>query len=176
MFYADLAVIPTPVACIVDTAPPTFAGISGLVANVDGSLTASWAAGSDLSSPVEYDVFIQADTATGLFTAANIQQAKFGTSARIYTLANESPLAATVVYFVGVRARDRLGNTETNTVSLSAMSNGVNLGSVSPEDLLTIVQNLTTSGQEIIATVDDDADLLGAVDGDDDLIGTVEDC
>lgn len=51
-------------ACVVDLTPPTFSGITGLTINGDGSLNASWSAGSDVSTPLRYEVYVQAETAT----------------------------------------------------------------------------------------------------------------
>lgn len=163
-------------ACQIDTTPPTFSGIATLSPNTDGSLTATWLAGSDLLSPIEYDVFIQNGSAVDLFNPANRVLSKRGLSARIYTLANETPLTALVLYYVGVRARDSSGNQETNIISLSSMSVGVSIGSVSPGDLLSLVQALTMSGLELVSSVDEDIEIIGYLDGDDDLIGTLEEC
>lgn len=163
-------------ACVIDITPPTFSGITGLIANSDGSLTASWSAGVDITS-LEYDVYIQLDTATDLFEDDNIVFTKKGLSARIYTLKDNTPLTALRTYFVGVRAKDSSHNKETNLISLSAQSNGVNIGSINQSDLLLIVQNLTLSGEEILASIDDTSEeISGSVDGDEDLLGTLEDC
>lgn len=116
---------PTSQACVVDLLPPTFAGITGLTAQSNGSLLASWAAGSDVSLPIVYDVFIQAATATGLFNVANRALSTFSLSRAIFSLADGSLLQQGVTYFVGVRARDAVGNVDANLVSLSAVSLGV---------------------------------------------------
>lgn len=120
-------------ACVVDLTPPTFAGISALTVNGDGSLSASWSAGSDSSTPLRYEVYIQASTATGLFATGNIQQIVTGTSARIFTTPNLSYLQNGFTYYVGVRAVDAVGNRNTNTASLSASSTGVLSGQVKYE-------------------------------------------
>lgn len=117
-------------ACVVDLTPPTFAGISGLTVNGDGSLTASWSAGSDTSTPIRYEVYVQAASATGLFSTANIQQIVTGTSARVFTTPDGNYLQYAQTYYVGVRAVDAVGNRETNTVSDSEVSTGVLVGSV----------------------------------------------
>jgi len=112
-------------ACVVDLTPPVFAGITGLVANADGSLTASWAAATDSNPPINYEVYIQAGTATGLFSSGNLVTSVRTLNATIFTLANGAPLQYGVTYFVGVRARDALNNVENNLVSLSEQSLGV---------------------------------------------------
>lgn len=109
-----------------DGTPPTFAGIVSLVANSDGSITSSWLAATDPSTPIRYNVYIQAATATGLFSTTPITTTSL--SMRLYSLPTGSPLSNGVVYYVGVRAFDNNGNTETNTTSLSATSSGVSSG------------------------------------------------
>lgn len=120
-------------ACVVDLTPPAFAGITGLIVNGDGSLTASWSAGADTSNPIRYEVYVQATTATGLFNIANIQQIVTGNSARVFTTPSGDYLQFAQTYHVGVRAVDAVGNRETNTVSDSEISTGVLVGSIKYE-------------------------------------------
>lgn len=124
-FVLDNFYQPTSQACVTDLTPPTFAGIAGLVANSNGSLTASWSAASDTNSPIAYEVYIQASTAIGLFNVANRTLSTFSLSRAIFALADGTLLANGVTYFVGVRARDPIGNVDANTASLSAISQGV---------------------------------------------------
>lgn len=124
LFRGVLVQKPAPVS-ITDVTPPTFAGIQSLVANADGSLTASWSAATDTTNPITYEVYVQASTATGLFNTANVATLSRGTSTKIFILANNSVLQKDVTYFVGVRARDAVGNLNTNTTSLNAASAGI---------------------------------------------------
>lgn len=117
-------------ACITDLTPPTFAGITGLSANSNGSLTASWSAATDANTPINYEVYIQAGTATGLFNTANRTLSTFSLSRAIFTLTDGSLLLNGVTYYVGVRARDPLGNLDVNSASLNAVSQGVPESSV----------------------------------------------
>jgi hypothetical protein len=112
-------------ACLTDLTPPTFAGIAGLSAQPNGSLIASWAAASDASQPIVYDVFIQANTAVNLFAASNRVLSTFSLSQAIFTLPSGTLLQDGVTYHVGVRARDAIGNVDANTASQSAVSQGV---------------------------------------------------
>lgn len=112
-------------ACVVDLTPPVFAGISALVANGDGTLTASWSAASDANSPITYEVYIQEGTATGLFNVANLTLSVRTLSAKIFALASGVTLNDGATYFVGVRARDPLNNVDSNLISMSAISSGV---------------------------------------------------
>ena len=123
----------TPSACITDITAPTFAGISGIVANADGSGTGSWSAASDATLPIRYDVYIQATTATGLFSSANLVLSTKSTSIRLFYLTNLTMLQAGTTYHVGVRAIDGVGNSESNTASLSFVSSGVLAGAVTYE-------------------------------------------
>jgi len=111
-------------SAIADTTPPTFVGITGLVAQANGSLRASWSAASDLSTPLEYKIYVQAGSATGLFLNSNIVCSTYGLTFDLYHDATNIPLTAQT-YYVGVRAEDGVGNVETNTVSLSAASVGI---------------------------------------------------
>ena len=110
---------------------PTFAGITSLTPQSNGSLLASWSAGTTPNPILEYDVYIQLGTATGLFSSGNKTRTTFGTSIYLFTLADSTTLlVAGSTYFVGVRARDPLGNVSVSTASLSATSTGVNPGRV----------------------------------------------
>jgi hypothetical protein len=95
---------------------PTFAGITSLSAGADGTLLASWSAGTAVDF---YQIYIQAVTATGLFVAGNIVSSVTGTSKIIKTDATGTTLLTAQVYYVGVRSINTLGG-ETNSVSLSA--------------------------------------------------------
>lgn len=112
-------------AAITDVTPPTFSGIAGLVANANGSLTASWVAATDPAVPLSYEVYMQPVTAVGLFSTGNIVTISRGTSASLYMDALGAPLSAGTTYYVGVRALDAVGNRNTNTVSMSAASVGI---------------------------------------------------
>lgn len=127
ILFASSVINRTSQACLVDLTPPTFAGITGLIANPNGSLTASWSAATDDTLPVRYEVYLLANTSVGLFNSNNLQGiARFGDlNHTIYTTADDSPLEKDVVYYVGVRAVDAVGNTETNTLVLSATSSGI---------------------------------------------------
>lgn len=162
-------------ACVDDVTPPTFAGIASLSANANGSLSASWAAATDTATPIRYEIYVQASTAIGLFSTSNIAMITNQLSAGIYSLSDASLLLSGVVYFVGVRSVDSVGNRDSNTASLSEISNGV------PDDSVASIINALNqiagfATQDVVGIVDDDSDLLGSIEDDTDLIGTVEDC
>jgi hypothetical protein len=154
----------TPGACIVDTTPPTFAGISSAVAQPNGSLLASWLAASDLTLPITYEIFIKPITATDLFLPENMCLQTRNLSAFIFIDGNANILV-NETYFVGVRARDGVGNVETNTVSLSAVSLGV-----LPDAFSEIANNLINANKAIIA----DYQIVGIVEDGFELVGVIE--
>jgi len=112
-------------ACITDLTPPTFSGISGLGMGSMGQLLPTWSVATDASTPIRYEVYVQAYTNTGLFSLANIAEIVTGTSASVFQLADGSYLSLDTLYYVGVRAVDGVGNRDSNTVSLSDTSTGV---------------------------------------------------
>lgn len=107
---------------ISDTTAPTFAGITGLLANPNGSLRASWSVATD-TSEVRYEVYINTSN-IGLFSLSNRAVITIGTTIDIFTLANNNLLTPTT-YYVGVRAIDTYGNRETNIIILNEDSLGV---------------------------------------------------
>lgn len=130
----------TPSSVEIVTTNPTFAGITGLAAQLNGSLLASWAAGTGPTAPLIYDVYIQLSTATGLFVDGNKLPSVFTTAVYIFQLPGGALLVKDSTYFVGVRARDPLGNLSTTTVSMSAVSLGVQPSRVlAPGDIPAIV-------------------------------------
>ena len=113
-------------ACVVDTTAPTFGGITSLVANANGSLTASWAAATDPSTPVRYEIYLQANTSTGLFIdGTNLVAVSYGLNTTIYQDKLGNPLVAGTTYYVGIRALDSIGNESPTLTSMSATSAGV---------------------------------------------------
>lgn len=161
-YFGGLFVQSTSNACVVDLVPPTFSGISGLISNANGSLTASWATGSDSSGPISYEVYVQLSTATGLFNLSNIATIVRGTSAVLYTLPNGNTFDDDQTYYVGVRAIDGLGNRETNSVSLNAVSTGVaNRTSVTKVHGLFSIDAANMLSGDFWVTVDDNFSSIG---------------
>jgi hypothetical protein len=121
-FFNDEFVQSSTGTSVPDITAPTFAGISGLIANPNGSLRASWLTATD-ASEIRYEVYISTSN-IGLFNLSNRAYITVGLIADIFTLANNDLLTPTT-YYVGVRAIDSYGNRETNTVSLNEISLGV---------------------------------------------------
>ena len=119
--------ISTPSACIVDLTPPTFAGLASLSVQSRGQIRATWAAASDATSPIRYEVYIQASTATGLFNVNNIIAVTPHLQYDTFTMPDGSFLVNGTTYYIGVRAIDGVSNRDSNTVSSSVISTGVSV-------------------------------------------------
>lgn len=117
--------IGTSSACIVDLTPPTFAGINFLDVESRGQIRAGWSAATDATAPIRYEVYIQASTATGLFSTSNITGITPNLTLDIFTMPDGSFLVNGTTYYVGVRALDAVSNRDSNLVSMSVISTGV---------------------------------------------------
>lgn len=116
---------PSSQACIVDLTPPTFAGISFLTLGTLGQLQAQWNVATDLSSIIRYEVYVKANSSTGLFNSVNLSMVTTQLQANVFSLGDGSLLQTAVTYYVGVRAVDAVGNRDNNIVSLSQISPGI---------------------------------------------------
>lgn len=134
----------TPQACLVDVTPPTFSGITSLVAQNNGAGLASWGSASDVTLPIDFLIYVQEGTNVGLFSSSNIALITRNSSAKIFLDRLGALLKYQTTYHVGVRARDGVGNVDSNTASFSFVSSGV-----SPDDcyaLLAELKNLVLAG------------------------------
>lgn len=111
-------------ACIVDLTPPTFAGINFLDVESRGQIRAAWAAATDATAPIRYEVYIRANTSVGLFSTANIVALTPNLQFDIFTMPDGSFLENGSTYYVGVRAIDGVSNRDNNTVIMSVISTG----------------------------------------------------
>lgn len=112
-------------ACIVDLTPPTFAGINFLDVESRGQIRAGWAAATDPTTPIRYEIYIQATTGVGLFNFANIVALTPNLQCDIFNLPDGSFLQNGTTYFVGVRAVDGVNNRDSNVISMSVISTGI---------------------------------------------------
>lgn len=112
-------------ACIVDLTPPTFSGINFLDVESRGQIRAGWSAASDATAPIRYEVYIQANTAVGLFSTSNIIAVTPNLQYDIFTMPDGSFLVNGTTYFVGIRAIDGVNNRDSNVVSMDVISTGV---------------------------------------------------
>lgn len=117
--------ISTSEACIVDLTPPTFAGIDAAEVQSRGQIRSSWLVASDVSTPIKYEVYIQASTATGLFNTNNICGITDKLLFDTWTTPDGAFLVNGTTYYLGVRAVDAVGNRDSNTVSENVISTGV---------------------------------------------------
>lgn len=127
--FQDNFVHSTAKACVDDLTPPTFAGIVSVAPHLNGSFLLSWAAATEVdSNPVEYVLYAAKGslTAASLFLPANVSGITKELSKRLFQHGEPSPYYFSIddVYTFGVRAKDALGNTETNTAILTATATG----------------------------------------------------
>jgi len=147
-YFAGLFIHKAAVASIVDTTPPTFSGISFITARPNGSIRPVWGAGTDLATPIRYEVYVQATTSVGLFSTSNIAYITNGLTIDVFQLADTSLLLKGTSYHMGIRAVDAVGNRDSNTASLSAISAGV-----LDDDLSSSAQKIENAANLIITTV-----------------------
>ncbi len=112
-------------SCIVDLVAPTFAGIDFLTRGALGQIRASWLAASDTSNPISYEIYVKAGTSSDLFNIVNIAAVTRNLNYDVFSLANGSLLQAGMLYYVGVRAVDAVGNRDTNLITLNVTSPGI---------------------------------------------------
>ena len=110
-----------------NTTAPTFAGISSLTQNSDGSITAGWSAATgSAASPFSYYIYLLSATSSGLFNSANLVDITQGTSKQIFVNTAGRVLQVGQTYFVGVRAVSAVGISDTNVVTLSVTITNIN--------------------------------------------------
>lgn len=152
MYAFESFVMSTPDACVVDLVPPTFAGIVSAVPQANGSILASWLAATDAGSGVDgYEVYIHksSNPAVDLWLSSNLAKITDELSTLIYNLRGNVALETGVEYRIGVRARDNVGNVDSNLVSLLAVSTGVLTSS-----LATIAAQVQAASIAITAAAD----------------------
>jgi hypothetical protein len=114
-------------ACVIDLTAPTFSGIVSLINGGRGQMRAAWAAGTDVTLPVRYEVYCKALTNSGLFSSINLVAITDKLQYDIFTLADGSFIQANTTYFVGIKAIDGVGNRDNNLVTLSIISTGLSI-------------------------------------------------
>lgn len=138
--YFESMVQKLPSACVTDITPPTFAGIASAVAQPNGSILASWLSGSDLSTPLTYEIYCLPGTVAAAVLFAAPPALKSGDlSEYVFRDSNEDLLVAGD-YTLGVRCRDAVGNIETNLVVIVETTTDV-----LTDDLATIAASLAAT-------------------------------
>lgn len=113
-------------AAITDIVAPTFAGVATVVVQSRGQIRATWLVGTDaISNPIRYEVYVQAGTATGLFSTSNIIGITDKLQLDFWQTPDGNFLVNGTTYYVGVRAVDAVGNRDSNTVNQNVISTGV---------------------------------------------------
>ncbi len=105
-----------------DTTPPVFSGIQlAFDSAYGGSVTLEFDAATDPSTPIKYNVYFK-ETATWSWATATKLNNVYVTPGTTYTYRyTVSGLQDGVQYTFGVRAEDRYGNEDTNTITLSVI-------------------------------------------------------
>lgn len=106
---------------------PTFAGVTAVTANSDGSFTVNWSAASgSASTPYSYNIYVALGSvsAVTLFQSFNIVQTKLSpaTDSRVFQLANGVYFVQGSTYTFGVRAVSSNGFAETNMAITTSMA------------------------------------------------------
>ena len=112
-------------ACVVDLIPPVFSGLSAVTLGTLGQIRAQWSAATDVSNPINYEVYVQAGSPFGLFNVVNIAYVTTQLQMNIFADSYGNLIQNAVEYYIGVRAVDAVGNRDTNTVSLMQISPGI---------------------------------------------------
>lgn len=126
-YFGSQFVQSIPASALPDTTPPTFAGVTSLTPNTDGSITVNWAAATDSSTPITYPVYIAVGSvsAAALFVPSNmavIAPANTLTT-KVFLLGDQTTyLINGTTYTIGVRAIDAYGNVNTNTTILTTVA------------------------------------------------------
>lgn len=138
-FFQGLFYQSTSSACVADLTPPTFAGLTTVTPNSDGSFTVSWSAATDISPPLTYEIYIlPGSVSSGTLFAASVTNATRSLTYRAYIDSNGNPMIKDQLYTLGVRVRDALNNLNTNTVTMTSTAIGsVNLAQIY-QDLQTL--------------------------------------
>lgn len=164
-FTGEMELTPTQ-ACIVDTTPPTFAGVQSVTPQNSGALLVQWPAAVGTPAPLEYKVHIGLGVVPAATLFASIPVVNVNTlQALVFTLNDQATyLVKDQVYTVGVRAEDGLGNTETNMVTLQATA--IASGNVATilQNAAQSINNSATSIAESAITIDAAADVIASVD------------
>lgn len=137
-------------ACITDLIPPTFSGVSTLTPKSNGSIQVSWSTATDVSNPIEYLIYIALGivNAATLFQSSNLVTITQSLTKHIFTLGDQATfIIKGQVYTIGVRAKDAVGNIDSNVALLTTTA----IGSV---DLASVFQSLADQFDALNDTYD----------------------
>jgi len=148
-----------------DTTPPTFGGLTGASdAGSGGTVDLTWAAATDPSTPITYNIYWATSSGGQNFVTPN-QTSTLGTGDSVTGLANGTP------YYFVVRAEDSQGNEDTNTTEFSATPTAGNSAPDVPTNLAQYliggVTPITLGGYTTEGDVVFEADIADSTDGGD---------
>jgi hypothetical protein len=133
----------TPTSATIVTTNPTFGGVQTATAQLNGSILVTWNAATGPNGPYVYDVYVQEGTSINLFSPSNWMQTDSDTQTYVFEYTGNNILRSGFTYFIGVKARDPLGNISISTASVFAVSSGVQPGrSLAPSDIPAIVNSV----------------------------------
>jgi len=128
-------------ACLVDTTPPTFAGVTGVTAESSGAIKIDHGVATDATLPIEYKFYVALGVvnAATLFAQNPVMHKNGGLGfARVFTLNDHATFFVKgLTYTVGVRAEDGVGNTDSNTAILTVVA-------IASGNLPTVLQDIAT--------------------------------
>jgi len=151
VFFAQKMAIELPNACSLDITPPTFAGIVAATPQANGSLLASWGAGSDLTLPINYEVYCLPGASVPAATLfAAVPAIKTSNLSEYLFRDRLGALLTAQAYTLGVRARDGVGNLNSNLVTINATATGV-----LTDSLATIAASLASTQAALATNVSD---------------------
>jgi hypothetical protein len=155
---------------------PTFAGVSTVTANSDGSFTVNWASASgSASTPYSYNIYVALGSvsAATLFQSSNIVQTKLSPAinSRVFQLNDGTYFVQGFTYTFGVRAVSSNGFAETNLVITTSVA-------IASGNTSALVQNQLDQLQDLADTLTENAKLntniLVDLAGDDIIIELTE--
>ena len=145
-------------ACVLDTTAPTFSGVTSVTPETDGSFDIAWGAATDSTPPIDFLVYggLGTLTAGALFVPGNLIAVvpSGNTQGRVFTLADhETYFVKGEAYTFGVRARDAVGNINTNvavSTSTAIASGGLpDSLQLTADQLQTIVDALAVTASQV---------------------------
>lgn len=114
----------TPTSAMIITTPPTFAGITGVVPNLDGSINVQWGAASSINLPLEFQVYVALGSVSAAVLFSGVPAVIAPSNALnidLYQLSDQSTYFVNgQLYTFGVRCKDGVNNQNTNLTIMTA--------------------------------------------------------
>lgn len=148
--YFESMVQKLPSACVLDITAPTFAGVNSVTPQANGSLLVAWLVASDIALPLTYEMFcLPGSVSAGVLFSSSPALASQNLSEYLFRDSAQA-LLVPGTYTVGVRVRDAVGNLDSNTATIGAVSTGV-----LTDSLATIAASLVATEAALAQDVSD---------------------